>query len=205
MSVRLVAFDLDGTLLRGETCVQAIARAIGRLDECAAFERLSMRDLEGVTAAREAMRQWYAAHSTAELMESLDRLEVAPGCAQAFDLLRRHGLQTAIVSLTWSVAVEHFAARFGADYFHGTQLLEQGIEHVWPEDKGAWLRALRCELGLEEREVAAVGDSEGDRELLEAATVRFFVGQQPLDGLPGVVHLPGADIFSIAQRLVADN
>lgn len=59
-AVQLVAFDLDGTLVRGETCVEAIARRIGRSEECAAFQRLdASRDVESVTAARETMAEWY--------------------------------------------------------------------------------------------------------------------------------------------------
>ncbi len=42
--IRLAAFDLDGTLIRGSTCVEGIARAIGRVEECAAFEALAIRD-----------------------------------------------------------------------------------------------------------------------------------------------------------------
>lgn len=202
MPVELVAFDLDGTLIRGETCVQAIARAIGRVDECAAFEQLSMRDLKGVTAARESMAEWYAPYSTSELRRALDDLVLAPGCAEAFTFLRGHGVRTAIVSITWSFAAEHFADQPGADYFHGTQLAEHGINHVWPEDKGTWLRELTRELALHERAVAAVGDSEGDRELLGAAAVRVFVGKEPPDGVPGIVHLPDADILAVAQQLV---
>jgi phosphoserine phosphatase len=57
--IRLAAFDLDGTIVREGTCVESIARAIGREEECAAFERLEMRDVLAVTAAREAMAKWY--------------------------------------------------------------------------------------------------------------------------------------------------
>jgi phosphoserine phosphatase len=50
--------------------------------------------------------------------------------------------------------------------------------------------------------VAAVGDSDGDRELLEAAALRFFVGSKP-PALAGVVHLPGADLLEVAEQILA--
>jgi hydroxymethylpyrimidine pyrophosphatase-like HAD family hydrolase len=50
--------------------------------------------------------------------------------------------------------------------------------------------------------VAAVGDSDGDRELLEVAEWRFFVGEEPPD-LPGLVHLAGANLLEIAHRILA--
>lgn len=203
MSIELVAFDLDGTLVRSETCVQAIARAVGRADECAVFEQLSMRDVEGVAAARELMAEWYAPYSVVELTRPLDDLELAPGCAEAFELLREHDVWTAIVSITWTLAVEHFADLLGADYFYGTGLSERGVEHVWPQDKGNWLRALSLELRLTQSAVAAVGDSDGDRELLGAAGLRFCVGEQALD-VAGLVHLPGASMLDIARLILGE-
>jgi HAD superfamily phosphoserine phosphatase-like hydrolase len=201
IAIRLAAFDLDGTLVRGETCVQAIARTVGRSDECAVFERLSMRDVAAVTHARETMAAWYRPYSLDELTHALDRLTLAPGSEEAFRLLRRHGVATAIVSITWSFAVESFARRLGADYAHGTHLTPSGIEHVWPADKGDWLRGLIKRLELDPASVAAVGDSDGDRELLDAAGLRFFVGERPPD-VPQLVHVPHANMLDIARLIV---
>jgi hypothetical protein len=93
--IRLAAFDLDGTLVRGQTCVEAIAAAIGRSDDCARFERLTMRDVPSVSAARETMAGWYEPYSRAELTAPLAELELAPGSEAAFQLLRKHGIETA--------------------------------------------------------------------------------------------------------------
>jgi phosphoserine phosphatase len=185
----------------GQTCVEAIAAAIGRSDECARFERLTMRDVPSVSAARETMAGWYEPYSRAELTAPLAELELAPGSEAAFRLLRKHGIETAIVSITWSFAVDWFAQRLGADYAHGTRLGPRVIEHVWPADKGRWLEALIERLSLERAAVAAVGDSHGDRELLEAAGLRFFVGDMPPD-IPRLVHLPGGNMLEIARRIV---
>jgi len=40
----LVAFDLDGTLLRGSTVCECIADGLGRRAEMARFERLTAQD-----------------------------------------------------------------------------------------------------------------------------------------------------------------
>jgi phosphoserine phosphatase len=188
--------------VRDQTCVLAIAGAIGRVDECAEFEERTMRDVAAITAAREAMAEWYRGYALDELTRPLDDLSLAPGAEEAFALLRDSGVETAIVSITWSFAVDWFAARLGADYAHGTRLSGVGIEHVWPEDKGPWLSALAESLGLAPAELAAVGDSDGDRELLAAAGLRFFVGREPAD-LPNVRHLPAADMLEIAERIIS--
>jgi HAD superfamily phosphoserine phosphatase-like hydrolase len=203
MAIRLVAFDLDGTLIRELTCVQAIGGAIGRAEECRAFERgLVMRDVEGVTASRETMAGWYRPFSLAELTSGLADLTLAPGAAEAFGVLREHGVATAIVSITWSFAVEWFAEMLGADHAFGTRLTPTGIEHVWPADKGRWLEQLMAREGLDSSQVAAVGDSDGDRELLEAAGMRFFVGRTALD-VANLTHVPNGDLAEIARRIVA--
>ncbi len=205
MAIALVAFDLDGTLVRGETCVEAIARRIGRTEECAAFEGLdASRDVEEVTTAREAMAEWYRDYAEEELVAGLLDLDLAPGTEQAFDLLRAKGITTAIVSITWSVAVEWFARRLGAEHTLGTRHGEGGIEHVWPSDKGPWLRDLTARLGLRLDQVAAVGDSANDRDLLEAARLRFFVGASP-PVISDLVHLPEGSIDGIARWIIASD
>ncbi len=105
------------------TCVQAIACTIGRVEECAAFDRLGMRDIEGVTAVREAMAEWCRPYSPDELVSGLADLALAPGTAEAFALLREHGVSTAIVSITWSFAVDWFAEALGeCDSLHWPHL-----------------------------------------------------------------------------------
>jgi HAD superfamily phosphoserine phosphatase-like hydrolase len=201
--IRLAAFDLDGTLVRDRTCVQSIARRIGREEECATFERLDMRDVVAVTAAREAMAYWYRSYTSEELTAGLAELTLASGSEEAFALLRDHGVVTAIVSITWSFAVEWFARRLGADYAHGTGLIDGRVELVWPADKGRWLRSLASRLHLPRQAVAAVGDSESDRELLEAAELRYCVGERKIE-VSNVVHMPRASILEIAQLVVAE-
>lgn len=51
--IKLAAFDVDGTLLRGENICGCIARNIGRTKEMEAFELLRMR--AEIAVGREAM------------------------------------------------------------------------------------------------------------------------------------------------------
>ncbi len=61
----LVAFDLDGTPLRGPTVCGLIARPLGRLPEMQRFEADLSR--AGIHAARLAMARWYRGHARAAL------------------------------------------------------------------------------------------------------------------------------------------
>jgi phosphoserine phosphatase len=96
MAIELVGFDPDGTLIRGETCVEAIARRIGRSRECAAFEALSMRDTHAVTAARETIAGWYREYTDSDLTVDLSDMVLAPGSEQ--------GTARAGTTGGWSVA-----------------------------------------------------------------------------------------------------
>jgi HAD superfamily phosphoserine phosphatase-like hydrolase len=164
-TIGLVAFDLDGTLVRTDTCCETIARPLGRLARMREFERLSTAD--DIAVARAEMATWYSAVSPGDLCAPLGTLPLAPGTREGFRLLRRHGVQTAIVSITWEFAVAWFAQQLRADYYVGTGLAPDGqISHFWPADKARWLAALAHRFGLDLDEVAAVGDSAGDLPML---------------------------------------
>ena len=172
--LRLAAFDLDGTLLRGQTCCEAIADGIGRIERMREFEQLQSDQIPKVTAAREEMAEWYSPFTFSSLCKHLTTIEVAPGADEGFALLRQHGFKIAIVSVTWEFAVEWFADRLGADYSVGTGLSSDGlITHFWPQDKARWLTELAGRLGVDMEDVAAVGDSTGDIPMLHSVGHRY--------------------------------
>ena len=196
--VRLVAFDLDGTLVRGPTICESLAEPLGKLSRMREFEQL--RDLAQIRTARQEMLGWYgdAPHA---LYEKLS-LELAPGAAEAFELLAQRGVQTAIVSITWSFAVERLARRLGADAWVGTDAHFGEIRHFWPNDKPVWLARHASALGIEMSQVAAVGDSHGDVPMLAAVGHPFFVGADLPREIAHAVHAPHADMREIAQLIL---
>jgi HAD superfamily phosphoserine phosphatase-like hydrolase len=200
----MVAFDLDGTLLRGETVCESLARALGHGARMHELERAATTD--ELRAARAEMAGWYAPAGPAALLACLAAMPLAPGVANGFALLRRCGVATAIVSITWEFAVAHFARALGADHHVGTRLGPGGaIEHFWPADKPVWLAALARQLGAPMDRVAAVGDSAGDVPMLLAAGAAYFVGTTMPSSLAGhAVHCPDAAIDDLARLIVRD-
>ena len=203
--MRLVSFDLDGTLLRGQTACEAIARGIGRIERMQELEQMRSYEIEKIIAAREEMAAWYAPFTFDALCEHLNAIEVAPGVPEGFALLREHGFKICIASLTWQFAVEWFATRMGVDYAKGTGLsLDGAIANVWPEDKASWVIGLGRTLGIGPQSTAAVGDSSGDIPMLLAAGHGYWVGETMPPELEGqVTHVPHADILSLSQTLVS--
>lgn len=198
--VRLIAFDLDGTLIRGDTVCQAIARGMGHLERMNELETLT--GLDEIAAARAELAGYYASATTEQLLSHVERCTLAPGAEEGFALLQHHGVRTAIVSITWAFAAERFARRLGADYWVGTGLSEDGrIEHFWPEDKARWVRDLMRDLGLRQEQVAAVGDSWGDAEMLRSVGHPFFVGSRLPPGLDAT-HLPDGDLLEVVRHVL---
>ena len=115
--VRLAAFDLDGTLIRGPTICESLAAHLGQLPRMREIEQL--RAVAEIRAARQEMLTWYGRPLEA-LCAHLSLVSIAPGTAQAFESLAQRGIHTAIVSITWTFAVAWFARRFGAGAWVGT-------------------------------------------------------------------------------------
>lgn len=199
--IRLAAFDVDGTLIRPDTCCEAIARSLGRLARMREFERAST--VAQITAARAEMAGWYAGRSHAVLCKPLADATLASGLYAGFARLRQHGVATALVSITRDFAVAWFARLLSADYYVGTNLAADGtIAHFWPEDKARWIRALATALDIGLDQVAAVGDSAGDVPMLQTVGLPFFVGQSLPPELAAVTHVPNGDIDQIAHSII---
>lgn len=197
--VRLVAFDLDGTLIRGPTICESLAEPLGKISRMREIEQL--RDPAQIRAAREEMLGWYGEPLQA-LCEKLNDIAIAPGADEAFELLAQRRIPTVIVSITWSFAVEWFARRFGADAWIGTGVQSGEIQHFWPSDKPVWLARYANALGIELSEVAAVGDSHGDVPMLAAVGRPFFIGADlPVD-IAHAVHMPNANLRELAGRIL---
>lgn len=202
--VRLAAFDLDGTLLRGDTVFEAIARPLGHLERTQEFENLNR--VEDIKTAREEVASWYRPHSLSVLSAYVQSMQLAPGVRDGFGMLRRQGIKIAIVSITWEFAVEWWAKELGADFYVGTGLSQGGdISHFWPHDKPVWLAELVKRLGLSPSEVAAVGDSPSDMPMLEIVGHPFFVGHTKPEEVPaGFRHFPDGDICEIAETIISN-
>ena len=202
MAVRLVAFDLDGTLIRGPNSLAVIGAGLGHPEWEEQMEILHMRG-----AAPEDMRRRVAPwreHSKDDLCRQLVHSRFAPGVDEAFRILHERRVTTAIVSISWDFIVEWFAKRLGAAHWVAVELDPRGtVIPFWPEDKGPWLERLRATLRLTRHEVAAVGDSPRDASLLRAAGHPFYVGATVPDGLEGTRHYPDGDIAAVARAILS--
>jgi phosphoserine phosphatase len=197
MAVDFAIFDLDGTLLRGPTVCEVLAGPLGRTDEMRAIEMIT--DRAEMEAARHTMADWYNRVERDVLVGYLDGAELAPGAMEGCQRLRAGGVRIAIASITWDVAVAHFATLFGAQAWIGTIHRDDGtIRHCWAETKAEWI----CGLGDPAR-MAAVGDTRRDVPMLQIVGLPIFVGETLPEGAPAETrHMPAADIREVADVIL---
>lgn len=197
----LAAFDLDGTLLRGPTVCEILAKPLGRLVEMQRFESLPPES--DFTAAREEMARWYTNASVDELVVHLRNAEWAPGARESVLRLQSEGIEVALVSVTWRFAVAWFAEQLKIKHYLGTGLSPAGeVAHVWGPDKASFIRTLSAKLLLTRDRVAAIGDSLGDFEMLHEANLRIFVGKTAPTNITALKHLPDADLRAVADHIL---
>jgi len=206
---RLVAFDMDSTLINAEVIdelaklagvgeqVQAITESAmrGELDFQASFrKRVSL--LKGLPAS--ALQQVVA---TVPLMDGAERLT---------STLRRLGYKTAILSGGFTFVGRELQGRLGIDYLHANELdIAEGTvtgevrgEIVDGARKAHYLTEIARAEGLSMEQVIAVGDGANDLPMLRQAGLGIAFRAKPLVrqsarqsistmGLDGILYLLG--------------
>jgi phosphoserine phosphatase len=169
LSYRVVAFDLDGTLLRGTTVSLCLAEWTGTAE--------ALRDLETRFAAgaisnaviADTSAAWLAGRALTDVAKLLEDQPWISGIAETVDALHADGAEVLLATITWRFAAECLAERLGFDAISGTELesrdglLTGTVSRQFDEwDKLAFVEAFCHEQGVPLAEAAAVGDSRSD-------------------------------------------
>jgi phosphoserine phosphatase len=199
--IRLVAFDLDGTLTRGQTCMEAIADAFGFAAQMSVWEQA--RTEQELITARLGMWEHLQHLSTQDTDAVLADIPLAPGAIEGITTLRAAGIATIIASLTHAPHVAYFAGRLGVDAHFGTEPDGNGgFRHVFPATKPTLLAEYAHSLGVSPKQIAAVGDTPGDVPMLRTVGISIYVGTTlPYDFTP-TWHLPAAPIDEITRIIL---
>jgi phosphoserine phosphatase len=173
---KLVAFDMDSTLIQAE-CIDEIAKEAGVGDEVSAVTEAAMRgelDFAGSLKARVALLKGLDVH----LLESVyQRIELMPGAEALFDALQENNIRTAILSGGFVYFAERFADRLGADTYHCNDLqVEDGKlmgrvagPIVDAQGKADKLIELAQQWGIPMDQTASVGDGANDLKVMAVA------------------------------------
>jgi phosphoserine phosphatase len=184
---RLVAFDMDSTLIEAEV-IDELAAEAGVGEAVAAITERAMR---GELDFSESFRERVA------LLEGLDasvlervaeRLPLTEGAEQLIGHLRRLGYRTAILSGGFQWFAERLRARLGIDWVHANELevVDGRVtgrvvgQVVDGERKAALLKQIAAEEGIALDQVIAVGDGANDLPMLSVAGLGIAFRAKPL-------------------------
>ena len=201
---RLVAFDMDSTLIEAEV-IDELAKLAGVGEQVSAITERAMR---GEIDFSESFRARVALLEGLE-ESALDRvaseLKITEGAEHLIATLRTLGYKTAILSGGFTYFAKHLQARLGMDYVYANELdIAQGVvtgkiqgEIVDGARKAQLLRQLADDLGIDLQQVIAVGDGANDLPMLSIAGLGIAFRAKPLvTKISGAVDIdsgPGCD------------
>lgn len=184
---RLIAFDMDSTLIQTEV-IDELAAAAGAGEE---VRRITEQAMRGELDFAQSLRRRVG------LLKGLDagvleqiaaRLPLTEGVDRLFPILRRIGLKTAIISGGFSYFGKHLQRQLGIDYAFANELeivegrLTGGLlgRIVDGARKAELLRQIAFAEQIHMNQAIAIGDGANDLPMLEAAGLGIAFRAKPV-------------------------
>lgn len=206
---RLVAFDMDSTLINTEV-IDELARRAGVGDEVSEITESAMR---GEIDYRESLRrrlQLIKGLDAAVLQDIANHLQLNEGAERLISILKSLGYKTAIISGGFTYFGNFLKDKLGIDYVFANELeIRDGVvtgnvlgEIVDAARKAEVLKLLAEKENISLEQVIAVGDGANDLPMLACAGLGIAFRAKPLVkesadhalsiiGLDGILYLIG--------------
>jgi phosphoserine phosphatase len=168
-AIRMVSFDMDGTLIRGTTASLFMAERLGNLAAVQGLERGF--DAGEITAAdfADAVVHTHAGLRLAEVQRHFEQLPLIPGIAETIAALKQQGVICLIATVSYSCYARVIAERFGFDDHCGAVMHETDgrltgrmARYIDAHGKRAYVESMAQRHDLPMQAVAHVGDSVSD-------------------------------------------
>ena len=184
---RLVAFDMDSTLIEAEV-IDELAAYAGVGEQVSEITERAMRgeiDFSESFRARVALLRGL---EESALEQVANRLKITEGAEHLISTLRTLGYKTAILSGGFTFFARHLQSRLGMDYVYANELdIADGRVTgkisgtiVDGARKAELLRQLAEEEGVDLQQVIAVGDGANDLPMLSIAGLGIAFRAKPL-------------------------
>ncbi len=184
---RLVAFDMDSTLIQAEV-IDELAKLHGVGDQVSAITSAAMRgelDFKQSFTNRVSLLRGLPAQRVQEVLHSVP---LADGAERLVSTLKMLGYKTAILSGGFTFFGKHLQLRLGIDHVFANDLeIEDGVvtgrvagEIVDGEKKAELLEAIARTENISLDQVVAVGDGANDLPMLNIAGMGIAFHAKPL-------------------------
>lgn len=184
---RLVAFDMDSTLIAAEV-IDELAKATGVGDKVSAITESAMRgEIDFKESLRRRLRLLRG--TPADILESVaGRIPLNDGAERLITNLKRFGYKIAIISGGFTYFGKRLQERLGIDYVFANELeIRDGKltgevvgEIVDASKKASVLRMIAEKEGLSLQQVIAVGDGANDLPMLGIAGLGIAYHAKPV-------------------------
>jgi phosphoserine phosphatase len=195
-NLKLVIFDLDGTLTQERSIWEYIHKQLGKwygfAEECQnqflagkiSYEEFCERDA-----------QVWKGMKLEKLLEIVKTVPFHPGVNELIDYLKQKGLKLSMVSSGLSLLSNWVHEKYGFDYSVSNDLLyENGILtgkvriQVYYDKKAEWVEKILKQFGVKPEQVIAIGDSKGDVDMFQMVgfSIAFNSSCSDLDKIANV-------------------
>lgn len=215
---RLVAFDMDSTLIQIEV-IDELAKRAGVGAEVVKITEAAMRgELDFKQSFSKRLSLLHGLPETV-LKDIADTLPVTDGAARLISALKAVGYKTAILSGGFTYFGKRLQEKLGIDYVYANELeVENGVvtgrvvgEIVDGKRKAALLRDIAARENIRLEQVIAVGDGANDLPMLGIAGLGIAFRAKPIVkeqaghaistlGLDGILYLLGLRDRDIASE-----
>jgi len=189
---KLAAFDMDSTLINIE-CIDEIADAAGRKAEVATITEAAMRG--EITDFKDSLRRRLALLKGVPESALEDvyakRLQMNPGVEKTVQAMKNAGLKLLLVSGGFTFFSDRVAKRLDFDFSRANVLeIKNGVltgrvtEQAWGdimdgEEKKRTVLETARQLGIQPREVIAIGDGANDLPMMSVAGLSVAYHAKP--------------------------